>query len=122
MNRLNWQDWLIGVVGLWLIASPFMLPYGPAEVESNASAATWGFLAAGLLTIGVMALGLFEQREWQLWLGIALALCVIALPWVFGFTDAAALVWSAMASGVLIGLAAVGELVWPSDDYRTPHH
>ncbi|KAA9005006.1 SPW repeat domain-containing protein [Histidinibacterium aquaticum] len=122
MDKLDWQEWLIGIVGVWLIASPFLLPYTPAEGASALIPGGTAFIMAGALTLALLLLGWLELAAWQLGAGIILAIVLIISPWLFGFASVGTSVFNAVVSGVVLGLAVLGEWVLPNDDQRISHH
>ena len=71
MERPHWEVWLIGVIGLWLIVSPFVLGVPFAE-EAGAGSFRWTFVGAGsVVTKPVaadeLAIARGEQRGFAGW-------------------------------------------------------
>lgn len=97
MDNRGWQIWVIGVIGLWLIVSPF-IPRIQAEMPHDAMVS---FVTAGLLQVFLVIGVVAAPDAWKRW-GLALiGLAVLALPWGLGFDKTAYAVWSAALSGGL---------------------
>lgn len=117
MSDQHWQDWLVALVGAWLIASNWLLDYG-VVVEGTANTMPivfWGTIAAGALAIllGVAALASF--RLWEEWADIVLGLALVVSPWVLGFADVQLAVWNVVISGVVIIVSAAWTIVEVQD-------
>jgi hypothetical protein len=54
----EWEEWADMAFGLWLIVSPWVL--GFAETLATA---TWNFVVVGVLTIGLAAWSLRDERQ-----------------------------------------------------------
>lgn len=48
---VRWEEWLNAAIGLWLLASPWLLGFA----DSDAASALWNHVASGVV-IGVLAL------------------------------------------------------------------
>lgn len=70
----EWEEWADMVFGVWLIVSPWVLGFGTtmagteagapvAGTEAGAFAATWNFVVVGVLTIGLAAWSIWDQRQ-----------------------------------------------------------
>lgn len=95
MSDRGWQIWVIGVIGLWLIVSPF-IPHIQAEMAHEAIIS---FVTAGLLQVFLVIGVVAAPDAWKRW-GLALiGLAVLALPWGLGFDKTVYAVWSAALSG-----------------------
>jgi hypothetical protein len=49
----EWQDWLTGILGLWLVIAPWVLGFG------SFAAAAWNSVIVGLLVLAFAV--------WELW-------------------------------------------------------
>ncbi|RUT31425.1 hypothetical protein EMQ25_11290 [Arsenicitalea aurantiaca] len=120
MNERHWQDWLIAVVGVWLVLSNWVLAYTiPGTAPAGAdSLIFWNALLTGAiaLLLGGMALAAF--RIWEEWADIAIGLWLIASPWVLGFASVPLAMWNVTLSGVVIILSAA----WTLYDARETRH
>jgi hypothetical protein len=75
----HWGDWVGAALGLWLLASPNVMPYG--EPATTQSAFLVGFL---LLAIAFVEITAF--RAWEEWINVILGAWLVASPWVLGAT------------------------------------
>lgn len=102
MTTKHWQDPINLVLGLWLIASPWVLSY---DFDRTA---TWNAVIVGLLTAAAALYALFRIMAWEEWAGVAFGVWMIVSPWVLGFSTVAVATWNA----VLVGLAIAALALW----------
>ena len=57
VNFRQWEEWLSIVIGLWLIASPWVLGF------AMAAAATWNFVILGVVTAALAAWSLHDHTS-----------------------------------------------------------
>jgi hypothetical protein len=107
MDDRGWQIWVIGGLGVWLVASPFI----PLLQDEMASDTMVSFVTAGLLQI-FLAIGVIAAPDaWKRW-GLALiGLAVLALPWGLGFDKTVYAVWNAAIAGGLTFVLAVWSIL-----------
>ena len=98
----HWQDPLNLVLGLWLIASPWVLSY------SAETYLTWNAVIIGSLVVLLAVSEVYMLRAWEEWASVALGVWLIISPWALGFSDMAMPMWSAVA----VGLAIAGLALW----------
>ena len=120
MNEQHWQDWLVIIVGLWLVASNWVLGYslpGTAPVALDATI-FWNALLTGgaAILLGGMAIAAFTL--WEEWADIAIGLWLVVSPWILGFADIHLAMWNVVLSGVVIILSAA----WTLYDAREAGH
>lgn len=53
----EWHDWVNGVLGVWLVASPWILGFAALTT------AVWNFVVVGLLIVALAAWELWEVRH-----------------------------------------------------------
>jgi hypothetical protein len=104
MASKRWQDWVNLILGLWTIASPWIL--GLVEGEP---AVVWSAWILGASVVVFAALAMFTPKIWEeeamsIFLGIALA----TSPWVLGFADLAI----PTKNAVIVGLLVIAFGVW----------
>ncbi|MBB3713677.1 hypothetical protein FHS00_003282 [Limimaricola variabilis] len=107
-HRHHWQDWLFGAIGLWLVASPFMLGMAGGS-------ALWSVVALGALVATLALVGLLDSEQ-QSWIDMAvavIAILVVAAPWMLGFTAMAIMAWNAVLCGIVLAVAALWEHLVP---------
>ncbi len=59
-----------------------------------------------------------KKQRWQDWITTLVGLYVFLSPWILGFSDAGALVWSSVISGVILIAMAAGAI----RQVRLPSH
>jgi hypothetical protein len=102
----HWQDPVNAVLGAWLILSPWALGF------TGSTAATWNFLAAGVLLAATAVGAIFLPRAWEEWTESAVAVWVIVSPWLVGYSA----VESAKANAILSGLVILTLSLWALQD------
>lgn len=108
-NRQHWQDWLNGIVGIWLIVSPWVLRFG--MTTGPQSTMTWNFVVSGAIALVLAIAALSAYRMWEEWVDVILGLWLIASPWVLNFHTIRPALWSAIISGAVIVIAAGWNLI-----------
>lgn len=100
----HWQDPLNLVLGLWLIASPWLLMY---QDETNAMQ---NALIVGVLVVAMAAIELFKVQAWEEWANFALGLWLAVSPWMLGFSGIALATYNALIVGIAIAALALWAL------------
>lgn len=100
VNR-RWQDWCQFALGLWVIASPWVLAY---RGEINPA---WNAYIVGAAIALVAAISLSLHKIWIEWIALALGAWLIASPWVLTFSAQQNATLNAVAVGILVGAFAV---------------
>jgi len=106
---------LTAAIGVWLFASPFVLPYTPPAGGAALLPGMGLFIIAGTLAIGISMLGLFHHSEWEPWAGLALGALVLAAPWLLGYSSAPVSVWNGIVSGGALVAAALWAWLAPAE-------
>ncbi len=97
MNKTrHWQDSVIGLVGVWLIVSPWILDL------TSTRAISVNFIACGAFAIILAGLAMAAFRLWEEWLDVALGAWLAASPWILGFNDSRHALWNGLACGAVI--------------------
>ena len=108
----SWQDGLSLVLGLWLIASPWVLGF------SDTTLVFWNAFAFGVLIAAMALVVLVEFHEWEEWTGIAIGAGLAVSPWVLGvtaMTGTGAAIWNF----VIVGLLTLAMSAWSLADHRS---
>lgn len=100
-NKGIWQDWVNLILGLWLIASPWIMDYTSAGFAAGDA---W-ILGVALVTISIV--GLISPDVWEEWMNLLLAALILVSPITVGFTHHDVAVWNNVIISVLVGAAAV---------------
>ena len=102
MTTRHWVDWVNVILGVWLVASPWLLTGTTADGPAN-----WSLAGAG---IGIVMLAVLAMRRPTVWgdtTGIVLGMWLIASPWVLGFVGA-----TATTNAVIIGSLVIVYALW----------
>jgi hypothetical protein len=99
----RWQDWVNAVLGLYLLASPFIL--GFAAAGNVPTRAAW---ILGLAIAVFAAIAAYLPKIWEEALNIILGICLIASPWGLGYVEQA----KPTTNAVIVGLLVTGLAVW----------
>jgi hypothetical protein len=97
MALKRWQDWGNVILGLWTVASPWIL--GFAAGESLAAPTAWILGAAIVVFAGV---AVYMHKAWEEALTIIFGICLFASPWVLGFADQMTPATNAGVVGLLV--------------------
>jgi hypothetical protein len=103
MALKRWQDWGNVILGLWTVASPWIL--GFAAGESRAASTAWILGAAIVVFAGV---AVYMHKAWEEALTIILGICLFASPWVLGFAEQ----MTPTTNAVVVGLLVTAFGVW----------
>ena len=98
----HWQDPVNGLLGAWLILSPWVL----GLQQPRAAMAT--FIVAGVLLLATAVGAILLPRAWEEWFGALVGAALMVSPWVLGFAGTTAAVQVALFTG----LAAVVLTLW----------
>ena len=104
MKVKHWQDSGNLIVGLWLLASPWVLAY---QAEARPM---WNSVIFGILIAGVAFYALFQVFAWQEWANAAFGAWLIASPWSLGFTGLSTITLNAVITGAVVLVLAVWAL------------
>ena len=94
MQKEHWQDWLSGLIGIWLVATPWVL-------AAQDQVVIWNFLIAGLVIAVLAASELDVFQPWKEWAIATVGTWLILAPRILDFQDNS-LIWNAAACGAAI--------------------
>ncbi len=100
------MEWLIGVVGIAIILSPFVLGY---------TANTPAFLSSIILGAGVTAVSAVkglapDKTRWEFWVAGILGMLLVAAPFALNFFSLAEAVWLTTYLGMVVAILACIQL------------
>jgi hypothetical protein len=98
----HWQDPVNGLLGTWLILSPWIL----GIQQPRMAMAT--LIAFGLLLTSTAVGAILLPRAWEEWAGAAIGAALMVSPWVLGFASNQLAVQVALFTG----LTAVVLTLW----------
>lgn len=103
---MRWQDWMIPLIGLWLVAAPFLMNYE----GGYGSAAARNSAVVGAALIAVPLVGLVGRLSKREWIVLALGVWLILSPFVLGYVEAEVAVWNAIITGIVVTVAAAARV------------
>ena len=104
-----WKSELVGLLGLWLIASPFIVPTGPTMVFNN--------LLVGLVA-GNVAIMMEGNRKWERPVASTAAIWLFISSFVPSVLTGWPLLVNQVTAGVLLVVASIAANVHLRDDIR----
>ncbi|MEK1891290.1 MAG: SPW repeat protein [Phyllobacterium sp.] len=110
MNRRYWLDSVVAMIGVWLVASPWILTYRSPDavgLDIGSSNASWNFIIVGIALFLLGFIAITSYRLWRGWLDVAAAVWLIVSPWVLGYQAIPAM-WNA----IICGFAVIGISGW----------
>jgi hypothetical protein len=105
----HWEDWIGAFLGLWLLASPNVIPYGESAATQNA------FLV-GVLLLAIAFVEITTFRAWEEWINVILGAWLVVSPWVLGAT------LIATTNLVIVGLLVLALALYEIWDERRHLH
>ncbi|MCZ0964059.1 SPW repeat domain-containing protein [Paracoccus benzoatiresistens] len=110
MAHIRWQDRLVVLIGIALLAAPFLLtaalPEGTPAFGPRVGFVVTGFAVAVLGVLSVNTGG----KLWEEWLIGLAGLWLVSMPWALAFNGVRWLMWPSIAGGVLLIVLALSAL------------
>jgi hypothetical protein len=103
MTTRRWMDWVNVMLGVWLIASPWLLSVAPGD--RPAAWSSWS-VGAGIVTLALFAM--YKPAVWGDAVGVLFGTWLIASPWMLGFANAS----TGATNTVIVGLLVIGYALW----------
>lgn len=107
MIRAHWQDRIEVALGLWLVASPFVL-----GMEHHLAA--WSAMLAGVAVVTLAVEAFYYPEIVEEWGSLAVGIGLATSPWLFGYDGERA----AMANALACGVAIAALSFWTADDIQ----
>jgi hypothetical protein len=107
MIRAHWQDRIEVALGLWLVASPFVL-----RLEDTHSAA-WAAMIAGVAIVTFAVDAFYYPEIVEEWGTVVTGLLLIASPWLLGYSPERVATINAVVCGVVataLSFSEIGEI------------
>lgn len=102
MTSRRWQDGLNALLGLWMLASPWILRF--AAPGSPATRTAWILGVAILVFAGI---AVYMPKAWEEGINILLGLCLIVSPFALGYAGEARPATNALIVGALVVAFAI---------------
>ena len=111
-SKKRWQDEVILLLGLWLIASPWALGYlAGSPIALNV-------VITGAIIALMAAFDLYKTYAWAVVISLLAGVWIAVSPWVPAIADNDALMVSNVISGIAVVVLALWELRSDPDLYR----
>lgn len=98
----HWQDGANLALGLWMIASPWVLAYA-AEPRPM-----WNAVVLGILIAAVALYATVQALAWEEWTSVVFGIWLVISPWILGFSD----LFAAMLNAVIVGAVVAALAFW----------
>lgn len=107
MIRAHWQDRIEVALGLWLVASPFVLGF-------TRQPAAWSAMLAGVAVVTLAVEAFYYPEIVEEWGNLAVGIGLAASPWLFGYDSERV----AMINALGCGLAIAALSFWTAEDIQ----
>lgn len=107
MIRAHWQDRIEVALGLWLVASPFLLGL------QRTPTAAWAAMLAGVAVVTLAVDAFYYPEIVEEWGNLAVGLALGASPWLLGYETNRPAIINALVCGIAIAIlsfSTVGEI------------
>jgi hypothetical protein len=94
----RWQIWVTSILGIWLLASPWVLGY-----TALTDAAWEAYLLGPAFTVTAV-LALLRPRVWQGWVGVTLGIWLLLSPWLLAFSSFEFPTWNMVGVGMVVAV------------------
>jgi hypothetical protein len=102
---VHWRDLLIGVAGVWLIASPSVLGY---DLDSTAALNAYG-VGFGLILFCIISAWRLEELGNEI-VNIVFGCWLVLSPYALGFSDQGTVALNAILVGLIVAALAIWDL------------
>ena len=97
----QWKDATNLALGIWLAVSPWALSYAGQATPA------WNAHVVGVIIAVAALAALVAFQKWEEWVNAALAVWLIASPYILGFSALTYALWNQLVVGVLVGALAI---------------
>jgi hypothetical protein len=101
----HWQDAAMGLLGAWLVVSPWVLGFQGVVVAMLAT------MAVGTLLVASAVEAMQVPQAWEEWLDVGLGVLLMVAPALLGFESVTPALENALATGAAVTVLAVWVLV-----------
>lgn len=101
MKPKRWHDWVNVILGVWLVASPWVLGFSEHD-----TAAVVAWVAGGAVML-FASIGAYMQEAWEKAITTILGVVLMGAPWALDFADQLSETATLAVTGLLITVFAV---------------
>ncbi|CAM3912685.1 SPW repeat protein [Castellaniella denitrificans] len=109
MYKERWQPILALILGAYVIASPWLIPYFLADARLALEPA-WHHYFAGLAIVIVAVFAIMSFGSWTSWLEALLGIWMIIAPWLLGFSSLPVVTWNSVIVGIALIVISVDSM------------
>jgi len=102
VRNAKFENWVTLLIGVWIFFMPWTIGY--SRTESRMDFAMWNFFIVGALVFIIATLALQAIKPWEEWMNVVAGIWLFSSPWIFGYTDEAALFLYSMFCGMIIAI------------------
>ena len=113
----HWQAPVVGLIGVWLAISPWVVGPSGSNLLSASCVALGAALAASAAAMAFPA-----KASWGAWLTVVFGLVAAVSPWLLGFSEQSGATTNVLAAGLvatilglMVGLASSDPDSWWND-------
>src|SRR4030081_900258 len=113
LKRLRLRDWVIALLGLWMLVSPRVLHFGAGQSD-----AIWCAWLVGTAILLVAAASRYVVEIWSPWqdgTNDVLGLWLMVAPWALGFASHMTARTNSIVVGFFVAVLAVWAMVVDTD-------
>lgn len=103
MTTRRWVDWVNVILGLWLMASPWLLP-----VTAGDRTATWVSWSVGVGIVTLACFAMYKPAIWASVVGILFGVWLMASPWMLELANLS----PAATNALIVGALVIGYAAW----------
>jgi hypothetical protein len=105
----HWQDPVNLVIGLWMIAAPWVLAY---QAETRPM---WNSVVVGVLVAAAAVYAMYQVFAWEEWTNVVLGAWLVVSPWLLGYSGLYAAMLNAVVAGAIVLVLAFWALSTDKD-------
>jgi hypothetical protein len=111
--KTAWEEVAELITAIFILLAPFILGF------FETASASVSFLLIGTAVLVISQFGIAKQQPWEEWVNLALAVLLMASPWLFGYYQVTIAMVSAVAAGGILALMAIIAMV---EEYSAKRH
>lgn len=116
MRNQRWQDVVTALAGIYVMATPFIIPYFFPQ-SAMPLFVVYCHLSVGVVLVMTGLVASLDKQLWEEWVSMGLAIIILISPWLAKFNGLTALTWNAVIAGAIVFLIS-GSVLFESGDLR----
>ncbi|WP_303904668.1 SPW repeat protein [Thiohalomonas denitrificans] len=112
---MRWQDWMNLLLGIWLVAAPYLMIYDPGFD----GIASWNSYLVGAALVIVTGIDLIKPMPWREWVVLVLGIWLIISAFLLGFLAGNQIaLWNGIVTGIVVVIGSASALRAPEKGPR----